>query len=114
MSRAKLAGPILLLSAVLGGCAGDGNPVRDLALASGVTGGEPKPAPDFVVRTRPATLDYLPIGVSAPPRRFRAKDKESIEGAEAEMDRLRRANEARGAQARRAGSEPPAAGPARR
>jgi hypothetical protein len=85
-------------------------------MASGITGGEPKPAPDFVTRTRPATLDYTPIGVSPPPRRLPVKDKESVSGAEAEMNRLRSSNEARGAQARRAGAgpapKPPAAEPA--
>ena len=94
---------LLLLGGVaLGGCAGDANPVRDLAVASGVTGGEPKPAPDFVARSRPAQVEYVPIGVSAPARRYRAKDKDEVESAEAQMNRLSRANEARAAQARRA------------
>ena len=93
---------VLVLAAALSGCAGDTNPVRDAAMAAGVTGGEPKPAPDFVARTRPAQVDYLPIGVSAPPRRYRAKSKDEVEGAEAQMDRLSRANESRAAAARRA------------
>jgi hypothetical protein len=99
------ASALALLGIALGGCAGDTNPVRDLAVASGVTGGEPKPAPDFVARTRPAQAEYVPIGVS-PPRRSRAKDKNEVENAEAQMNQLSRANEARAAQARRAGAAP--------
>lgn len=95
-----------LIAVTLGGCAGDANPVRDLALASGITGGEPKPAPDFVTRTRPANLDYMPIGVAPPPRKYRAKDNAAVAGAEAEMNELRTANEKRGAAARRAGATP--------
>jgi hypothetical protein len=98
------ASALVLLGTALGGCAGDANPVRDLAVASGVTGGEPRPAPDFVARTRPAQAEYVPIGVSAP-RRSRAKDKNEVADAEAQMNRLSRANEARAAQARRAGAQ---------
>jgi hypothetical protein len=101
-----LASCLLAGTIGLGGCAGDTNPVRDVALAAGITGGEPKPAPDFVTRTRPATLDYTPIGVSPPPRRLRAKGKDEVAGAEASMNELRTSNEARGAQARRAGATP--------
>lgn len=93
--------PILSLAA----CADGSNPVRDLALATGVTGGEPRPAPDFVTRTRPAEPDYTPVGVSAPPRRLRVKDKDKVAGAEAEMNELRTANESKAARARRAAGE---------
>ena len=91
-----------LLAFGLGGCSGDGNLVRDVAVASGVTGSEPRPAPDFVSRTRPASVEYLPVGTPAATRATRAKDKAAVGGAEAEMDALRRRNEARGAVARRA------------
>ena len=101
-SRSRLIPLGLLLASSLGGCAGDTNAVRDAAMAAGVTGGEPKPAPDFVARTRPAQVDYVPIGVSAPPRRYRAKNKDEVESAEAQMDRLSRTNESRAAAARRA------------
>lgn len=92
----------LILASAVSGCAGDTNPVRDAAIAAGVTGGEPKPAPDFVARTRPAQVDYVPVGVSAPPRRYRAKNKDEVESAEAQMNRLSRTNESRAAAARRA------------
>jgi hypothetical protein len=97
---------VAIVAATLAGCAGDANPVRDVAIVSGLTGGEPKPAPDFVARTRPAELDYLPVGVSPPPRRYRAKDKGEVESAESQMNRISRANEARAAQARRAAGGP--------
>ncbi len=96
---------LLIAASALAGCAGDANPIRDAAMAAGVTGGEPKPAPDFVARSRPSQVDYLPIGQSAPPRRYRAKDKEEVESAEAQMNRISRANEARAAAARRAGGQ---------
>ncbi|MDB5513181.1 MAG: hypothetical protein JWR08_2664 [Enterovirga sp.] len=100
--------PVLVAAAglSLAGCAGDANPVRDLAVATGVTGGEPKPAPDFVTRTRAPDAGYMPVGVSAPRRRLRAKDATEVKGAEAEMNRLRAANESRAAGARRAASGP--------
>ena len=97
-----LSGAILVLvGSALGGCAGDANPVRDLAMAAGVTGGEPKPAPDFVVRTRTSSPDYLPVGISAPPRRVKPKDPIEVKRAEGEMQALGRRNAARGAAARR-------------
>ena len=97
---------LALLGATLGGCVSESNPVRDLAVASGLTGGEPKPAPDFVANSRPSQVDYVPITAKAPARRYRAKDKDEVESAEAQMNQLSRANEARGAQARRAGAAP--------
>ncbi len=107
MPRFHLPAFLLALpAATLAGCAGDANPVRDVAIVSGLTGGEPKAAPDFVARTRPAQLDYLPVGVSPPPRRYRAKDKGEVESAESQMNRISRANEARAAQARRASGGP--------
>lgn len=102
MRRAAIPA-LLLVGAALGGCAGDANPVRDAALAAGVTGGEPRPAPDFVRRSRPPEVDYVPVGDRPPARRYRAKSKGEVEKAEEEMNRLSRANEARGVQARRAG-----------
>ncbi len=62
----------LLLAAALGACFGDVNPVRDAAVAAGV-GAPPRTAPDFVSRTRPEKLDYLPVGSSAPARAIPAK-----------------------------------------
>ena len=93
-----------LAAAALSGCVGDTNLVRDLAVASGVTGGEPKPPPDFVSRTR-RPVDYMPVGVSAPARTLRAKDAAAVGSAEAEMEGLRRRNEGRAAQARRAAGQ---------
>lgn len=92
---------ILAAAAGLGACAGDANPVRDLAIASGVTGGEPKPAPDFVTRTRTGGTDYVPVGTSAPKRQYRPKTKAEVTSAEGELDRTRARNEARAAGARK-------------
>lgn len=116
MTRFHRFPALAILGLALGGCSGDGNFVRDVAMASGITGGEPKPAPDFVSRTRTAELDYMPIGRAPPPRTYRAKDKTAVASAEAEMNDLRSRNERRGSAARRAGKGPapskPAAEPA--
>jgi hypothetical protein len=94
------------LALALAGCSSDGNIVRDAAMAAGITGGEPKPAPDFVTRTRPASADYVPVGTSAPRRNTRAKSAEAVADAESELNALRARNEARGAAARRAAQTP--------
>ena len=98
--------PVLATAFVLAiaGCAGDANPVRDIAMAAGVTGGEPKAAPDFVSRTRTPGADYVPVGSSAPRRDYRSKTAAEVGTAEAELERLRTRNEARGRTARQPGS----------
>jgi hypothetical protein len=100
--------PVLGLAAALAGCA-DGNPVRDLAVASGVTGGEPRAAPDFVSRSRATSVDYTPVGLSAPPRSTRVKDSAAVTSAEKEMNALQARTEQRAAGARRAAASPAAA-----
>lgn len=100
--RNLTASVVLVATSVgLGACAGDANPVRDLAVASGVTGGEPKPAPDFVSRTRTGGSDFVPVGTSAPKRQYRPKTKAEVTSAEADLEQTRARNEARGAAARR-------------
>lgn len=73
----------LAIAFALAGCAG--NPARDLAVAAGVTGGEPKTPPDFVSRTRRKNLDYIPVGTSAPKRAYRVKTPAEVKGAESEL-----------------------------
>ena len=87
----------------LAGCSGDTNLVRDVAVATGV-GSEPKPAPDFIASTRPADLDYIRPGVAT--RATPAKSAADVKAAEAAMDQVRTANEARAAEARELGSRP--------
>jgi hypothetical protein len=97
----------LLSLAALGACAD--NPMKDMAQAAGI-GGEPKPAPDFITRTRAAHYDYMPIGEAAPKRSSRPKNAAGVTEAEASMDAVRTRNEARGRAAKAvAGAvEPPA------
>jgi hypothetical protein len=83
-------------SFALAGCAG--NPARDLAVAAGVTGGEPKPPPDFVSRTRRSNLDYIPVGTSAPRRAYRVKTQDEVKGAESELEGRRASSAAKAAQ----------------
>lgn len=98
----RLSLPILFL-ALAGGCSSDVNPVRDVFVATGV-GAEPKKAEDFVVKSRPTGVDYVPVGTSAPARAIPAKSVPFVKAAEAEMDALRTANETRAAETRQVGA----------
>ena len=109
---ARLREPAFALAAAafaLAGCSGDVNPVRDVAVAAGVGGKPAAQAPDFVARSRPETLDYLPVGVSAPPRPTRNKTQAEIKQTEADLEAVRAANEAKAAETRQFGSTPPPA-----
>ena len=97
LPRARIAVCLALATPLsLGACAG--NPARDLAVAAGVTGGEPKPAPDFVSKTRRQNLDYIPVGTSAPKRIYRSKTADEVKGAESELEVRRASNAAKAAQ----------------
>lgn len=107
LRRTFVIAALLGCSAALAACSGDRNAVRDLAMAAGITGGEPKPAPDFVSRTRSAEPEYLPIGRDAPARPLRAKGSAAVADAEGDLARTRSTNEVRARQARRAAATPP-------
>ena len=99
--------PLLRTAALLGtlaaaGCSGDVSPLRSI----GIAGSAPKgpEAPDFVANSRSqAGTEYLPVGVSAPPRPVRAKSTESQKALEAELEGARSRNLARGRAAESAG-----------
>ena len=91
------------MAAGLGACSADVNPVRDVAVATGI-GPQPRTAPDFVAASRPQKLDYIPVGVSAPARPTAAKAQARVGAFEAEMEAVRAANDARAAEARAAGA----------
>jgi hypothetical protein len=95
----------------LGACSGDVNPLRDVAVATGM-GVQPRQAPDFIASSRPAQLDYVPVGTSAPARPTKAKSAAEVKALEAEMDRSRAANESAGQAAAQAGATPPPTPPA--
>ncbi|WP_210331103.1 hypothetical protein [Microvirga terrestris] len=98
----------VMMLAVVGvaGCNGGFNPVRDVATAVGA-GPQTAATPDFVARSRPANLEYMPIGTSVPERPTPARTAEETKAAEAELDALRTRNEAAGAAAAEAGKTPP-------
>ena len=109
----RLSGRVLLIAcavaaAGLAGCSGDTNYVRDVAVATGIGAKRKKPA-DFVENSRPAAVDYAPVGVAAPKRAVAAKPAGAVKVGEAEMDALRAANEARAKETKAAGAavEPP-------
>ena len=101
---------LVCLAGGLAACSADLNPVRDVAVATGI-GAPPRNAPDFVARSRPDKLEYLPVGSSALARETPAKTQGRISSFEAEMEAVRAANEAKAAEARAAGATPPPAVP---
>lgn len=109
MTRFAIAALLPAGAMLPGGCSSDANPVRDLAVSAGITGGEPRAAPDFISRTRQDGADYMPVGEAAPKRRYRVRTKDDTEKAEADLTRTRSANEARGIATRRAGATAPTA-----
>jgi hypothetical protein len=91
---------------VLAACAGDTNPVRDVALSTGISTA-PAARPEFVEKSRPESLDYQPVGNTPPARARTAKTADEVKAAEAEMDQARAANESKAASARQLGATPP-------
>ena len=97
-----------LATGALGACAGDTNPVRDVVVGTGFGANVPQ-RPDFVQATRPASTDYMPVGVAAPPRALAKKTPEQVKAAEAELDGTRDAHGPRAEEARRLAATPPPA-----
>ena len=94
----------LAAAAVLAtGCSGDLSPLREAYMPAAA---KPKAvdAPEFVADSRPkADGQFLPVGVSAPPRPVRAKSSEGTKALAAELEGARGANEAKGRAAESAG-----------
>ncbi|WP_201837585.1 hypothetical protein [Microvirga zambiensis] len=103
--RSSIALAMLAASGVAG-CNGSFNPVRDVASSLGA-GPQSAATPDFVARSRPANLEYMPIGAPIPERPTPARTADEIKAAEAELDALRTQNEAAGAAAAELGNTPP-------
>jgi len=103
-------GPAIALAVLsacgVAGCNGSFNPVRDAFSAVGA-GPQSAATPDFVARSRPANLEYMPIGTPVPERPTPARSADEIKAAEAELDALRARNEAAGAAAAELGKTPP-------
>ena len=96
------AAPLLLLA--LAGCTtAGGNPVRDAAQSLGI-GPKPVTVPDFIAASRPASSEYMPVGVSAPRPAVRARSPEGVTALQAELEGVRGRNAARAGAARRAGA----------
>lgn len=96
----------MLVVAGVAGCNGSFNPVRDVATSVGA-GPQMAASPDFVASSRPANLEYMPIGTPAAERPTPARTAAEIKAAEAELDALRSRNEAAGAAAAELGKTPP-------
>lgn len=106
VSRAPALLLTVLVAANAAACTSGSNPVREIATAMGA-GPRVAPTPDFVARSRPQNLDYLPIGTAEEGRPTPARSAEEIKAAESELDALRARNEAAGAAAARLGGTPP-------
>jgi hypothetical protein len=105
MSRVGIVGFSALLIANVAGCAEGSNPTRDLFASVGA-GPKTAPAPDFVASSRPASLDYMPIGTPQAGRPTAARTADEIKAAEAELDAIRARNEAAGKSASELGGTP--------
>ena len=106
LSIPRAAALALILCSVAGMAGCNSTPVRDVATSLGA-GPKVAPTPDFVARSRPANLDYMPIGTPVPERPTPARTAEEIKAAEAELNALRTRNEAAGAAAAELGKTPP-------
>ena len=104
--RITVVGLTMLAAPGVSGCNGSFNPVRDVATAVGA-GPQVAATPDFVARSRPANLEYMPIGTPTVERPTPARTADEIKAAEAELDALRSRNEAAGAAAAELGKTPP-------
>jgi hypothetical protein len=104
--RISVVGLTMLAAAGVSGCNGSFNPVRDVATAVGA-GPQVAATPDFVASSRPANLEYMPIGTPTVERPTPARTADEIKAAEAELDALRSRNEAAGATAAELGKTPP-------
>ena len=102
--RASALAFTLAVTVGVSGC--NSNPVRDVATAVGA-GPTTAPTPDFVAQSRPANLEYMPIGTPVVERPTPARTPEEIKAAEAELDAIRTRNEAAGAAAAELGKTPP-------
>lgn len=106
ISRAPALLLTVLAAANVAACAGDANPVRDIAVSVGA-GPKVAPSPDFVASSRPQNLDYVPVGTAQEGRPTAARTADEIKAAESDLDALRARNEAAGAAAARLGGTPP-------
>lgn len=84
------------------------NLVRDSFVAVGA-GPQNAETPDFVAETRPANLDYVPVGSTAPARTTAARTADEVKAAEAELEAIRERNERAAQSALRSGQTPPPA-----
>lgn len=105
ISRPTLLAAAVLVVANVGGCAEGSNPAKDIAVSLGA-GPKAAETPDFVARSRPQALDYMPIGTAQAGRATPARTADQIKAAEAELDALRAQNEAAGAAAAELGKTP--------
>lgn len=103
--RTTLLSLALCACFALAACSGDTNPVRDTLVSVGA-GPTLAQSPDFVQRSRPANLDYLPVGVAAPERPVQARTADEVKAVEAEMESLRSRNESAARAAVQAGATP--------
>jgi hypothetical protein len=103
--HASIKGFALAALTMLAACSGETNPVRDVFVAAGA-GPKTAATPDFVKASRPANLDYLPVGTEAARRPTPALTADQVKATEAEMDATRARNEAAGRVAAQAGATP--------
>lgn len=95
----------IFIGAFVSGCAEGANPVRDIALSTGLATPAKTP-PEFVTKTRPSSLEFMPVGVKAPPRPLAMKTLAEVEASKAALDGSRTKNDANASIAKQLGSTP--------
>lgn len=86
---------VLVCGAVSMLCACAGNPVRDVAVATGFGVARPEPAP-FVSANRPESVGYLNVGVRPAGRPIPSRDPARLKELEAEMQGVKTGHQSSG------------------
>ena len=85
---------VILATLAVSGCASTasdgpkaGDPMRDLAIWAGFAT-KVQDAPDFVKESRPASTDYMPVGVTpaSPPKKARKLTPEELKALQDQLD----------------------------
>jgi len=97
--RIRHVAAALACALILGGCAGDLNPVRDVFVATGVGEAE-REAPEFIAGTRPGEFAFAPIR-SIDRAANEPRSEEELVEMEDDLRRLQERQAARAAQTRR-------------
>ncbi|GGC71496.1 hypothetical protein [Chelatococcus reniformis] len=102
MAAAAAAAALL----AMGGCAAElGTSVKGVAKATGFATDSPK-STEFVAASRPARIDYMPVGIAQPARPTPPKSAAEVQALQKNLEDTRTANTEAGRSAQAAGQTP--------